>query len=109
MALVIYISGPMTGLPEFNYPSFFAAEADLQALGYRVENPARNKPPQANPTWDDWMREAINQLRRCDGVALLPGWIGSRGARCEIAEAKSIGARVMALSDWMTFSLRRAA
>ncbi len=29
----VYIAGPMTGLPMFNRPAFFAAEAYLQAQG----------------------------------------------------------------------------
>ena len=38
----IYIAGPMTGLPDSNYPAFHAAEARLQALGHEPHNPARN-------------------------------------------------------------------
>lgn len=36
----IYLAGPMTGLPEFNYPAFHAEAARLRGLGYQVENPA---------------------------------------------------------------------
>ena len=32
---IVYISGPMTGLPEFNYPAFFAKAAELRAEGRR--------------------------------------------------------------------------
>ncbi|MCY1527250.1 hypothetical protein D9M68_623110 [compost metagenome] len=39
----IYLAGPMTGLPEFNYPAFHAEAARLRALGYQVENPAENQ------------------------------------------------------------------
>ena len=34
----IYIAGPMTGLPDFNYPAFNAAAARMRALGFEVEN-----------------------------------------------------------------------
>lgn len=30
----VYIAGPMTGLPEFNYPAFNACAADLRAKGF---------------------------------------------------------------------------
>lgn len=30
---VVYISGPMAGLPELNYPAFFRAEKHIVALG----------------------------------------------------------------------------
>lgn len=49
----IYLCGPMTGLPEYNYPAFHAAAAELRAQGWRVVNPAENAEPTADPTWDD--------------------------------------------------------
>jgi hypothetical protein len=36
----IYLSGPMTGLPDLNFPAFHAEAARLRALGYDVINPA---------------------------------------------------------------------
>ena len=73
----IYISGPMTGLPDFNYPAFNAEAARLRALGYHVENPAEN-PPQ--DSWEAYMEVCIPQLLNCDTIVLLPGWSESRGA-----------------------------
>lgn len=78
----VYIAGPMTGLPEFNYPAFHAAAQRLRALGFHVENPAENPEPPGK-TWAGYMRLAIAQLVTCDTVALLPGWRASRGARLE--------------------------
>lgn len=37
----VYIAGPMTGLPEFNFPLFFEAEELLKGHGFEVINPAR--------------------------------------------------------------------
>ena len=78
----IYIAGPMTGLPESNYPAFNAMAARLRALGYHVENPAENPVP-ACKSWRGYMRMAITQLVTCDAVALLPGWGTSKGANIE--------------------------
>ena len=36
----IYLSGPMSGLPELNFPAFHAEAARLRALGFEVVNPA---------------------------------------------------------------------
>ena len=36
----IYVAGPMRGYPEFNFPSFHAAAAQLRAAGHTVFNPA---------------------------------------------------------------------
>jgi len=84
----VYIAGPMTGLPDFNYPAFHAEAARLHALGYAPANPARN-PEQA--TWLDYMRVAIRQMVTCDAVALLPGWQQSRGASIEYSIAIALG------------------
>jgi hypothetical protein len=54
----VYLAGPMTGLPEFNYPAFNAEAARLRALGYQVENPAENPLPAEAP-WHQCMRAAI--------------------------------------------------
>lgn len=36
MSPYIYLCGPMTGLPEYNYPAFHAAAAELRAQGWHV-------------------------------------------------------------------------
>ena len=33
---ILYLCGPMTGLPGNNYPAFHKAAADLRAAGYSV-------------------------------------------------------------------------
>ncbi|MBT9158943.1 MAG: hypothetical protein DDT26_00192 [Dehalococcoidia bacterium] len=40
----IYISGPMTGLHDLNFPAFRDAAAKLRAIGYEVVNPAELNP-----------------------------------------------------------------
>ena len=79
----LYISGPMTGIPNFNRPAFHAAAAYYRGIGYRVENPAENPVPACGGTWKGWMRQAIVQLLTCRVIVLLPGWECSRGARLE--------------------------
>lgn len=78
----VYIAGPMTGLPDFNYPAFNRAADALRAKGYHVENPADNPVPPCG-TWKGYMLLAIAQLITCDTVALLPGWSDSKGAKVE--------------------------
>lgn len=96
----IYVAGPMTGLPEFNYPAFFNAATLLRAIGHDVEDPSANE----NPTPGDyhgWLRAGLAQLITCDAVALLPGWEASNGARLEVNVAATLGLRVAPLSDWI--------
>ena len=94
----IYIAGPMTGLPDYNYPAFHQAEARLQALGHEPHNPARNPEP-ACGTWQGYMRMAIRQLALCDAIVLLPGWKTSRGACIEKRLAEDLGLRVLHASE----------
>ena len=98
--MILYISGPMTGLPEHNYPAFHAAEARLRDAGHNVLNPAR-QPAQAS--WEDYLRRDLTQVLAAEGVALLPGWRRSRGARLEHHVAAELGMDIRDLHDWLTW------
>jgi hypothetical protein len=96
----IYVAGPMTGLPDMNYPAFRHATALLEAAGHQVEDPSTN----TNPVPDDyhgWLRAGLAQLIRCEAVALLPGWEGSGGARLEVNVAATLGLTVKPLADYL--------
>ena len=93
----IYLAGPMTGLPEFNYPAFHAEASRLRQLGYHVENPAEINPE--GGSWADCMRRDIPQLLTCDSLALLPGWDKSKGARLEYHVASELGMQVFTASQ----------
>ena len=90
----LYLSGPMTGLPELNFPAFHKAAAELRAMGYEVVNPAELNPDGATP-WAQCMRNDIKALCDCCTVALLPGWEDSRGANIEARLALNLGMRVV--------------
>ncbi|MGC3515507.1 DUF4406 domain-containing protein [Pseudomonas aeruginosa] len=90
----VYLSGPMTGIPEFNYPTFNAEEKRIRALGYMVENPAVNMVYRGSP-WETFMRDGIKRLMDCDILALLPGWERSRGANIERGLAITFGMHVV--------------
>lgn len=42
---VLYVGGPMTGFPQFNFPAFDAASADLRRRGFTVVSPAELDDP----------------------------------------------------------------
>lgn len=86
----IYLAGPMSGLPNLNYPAFMTEAALLRFVGHHVENPAENAAPKCG-TWLGYMRLAIAQLVTCDRIHLLPGWTGSQGANVEYTLAKGLG------------------
>jgi hypothetical protein len=86
----VYLSGPMTGLPDFNRPAFHAAAAALRAQGYVVINPAEVDLG-LDATWVDYMRIHLAEIaRRVTQVFVLPGWESSRGAQLEVHVARSL-------------------
>lgn len=88
---VVYIAGPMSGLPEHNFPAFHAAAEELAAAGFPVVlDPARYA-PEPSFTWADYMRRALPDVLRAELVAVLPGWYRSRGACLEIFLARTLG------------------
>jgi len=89
-AMRVYIAGPMTGLPEFNFPAFNAMAAVLRADGWHVENPAEHGHVDG-AEWADYLRYDISRLSTCSAMMLLPGWSSSRGARLEVSIAKELG------------------
>jgi hypothetical protein len=90
----VYIAGPMTGLPEFNFPAFNAMAEVLRADGWHVENPAEHGHVDG-ADWGDYLRYDISRLSTCSAMMLLPGWSSSRGARLEVSIAKELGHEIL--------------
>lgn len=86
----VYIAGPMTGLPELNFPAFHAAAYAYRQRGCHVENPAEIN-PDPGAAWADCMRQDIPRLLTCDSLVVLPGHENSRGAKLEISIAEALG------------------
>ena len=90
----IYISGPMTGLPQLNFPAFNAEAARLRAMGFDAVNPVDIN-PDTTATWHECMRRDIAALVTCDTIALLPGWEHSNGANLELHLASRVGLTII--------------
>jgi hypothetical protein len=86
---IVYISGKMSGMPEWNFPAFMAADARLREAGYYTVNPAELNPH--DTPWVDCLRKDLRYLTDVDGIAMIPGWENSRGARLELAVAIGLG------------------
>ncbi len=87
----VYISGPMTGVEDFNCKAFQLAEARLTVAGYEVVSPLSNQQlyNEASPedTYKAVMQKDLFDLLACDVIAMLPDWEQSNGARVELAAA----------------------
>lgn len=99
----VYIAGPMTGIPDHNYPAFRAAAFALRSAGLDPVNPADHADGGEHP-WGWWMRRALTTLVTCDAVAMLPGWRHSTGALIEARVAGDLGMEVKPLREWVVGS-----
>lgn len=99
----LYISGPMTGFVQHNYPAFFEAEDLLVEAGFVTLNPARH--PIDGRSWEDYLRRDISDVLVSTGVATLPGWENSRGATLEVYIARSLSMPVFNVQDWIARSI----
>lgn len=87
----VYLSGPMTGYPVWNYPAFHRVAAQLRAQGYGVHNPAEAFGGQTDLSYSQYMREDVDKIGISEGIVLLPGWRQSRGARFEVLVGQMYG------------------
>ena len=107
----VYLAGPMTGIPQFNYPAFIAMADRLRASDFDVVSPAELDDPDdraaalASPdgrmlaytegtgkTWGDFLSRDVKLLsdNGIKAVVVLPGWQQSRGARLETFVANAM-------------------
>lgn len=91
----VYISGPMTGLPECNYPAFHEAAERVRRAGHKAINPAvtgiLDTAHLEAPTWHDFMISSINRMRQATAILQLSGHEQSAGARMEAIAAEYMG------------------
>lgn len=92
----LYLSGSIKHDP--NYVEKFATwENTLREQGHDVVNPVTILAHQPHFEYHDFMREDIRELLDCEGIAFIPGWEQSTGARIELNVAIAIGAKVIFL------------
>jgi hypothetical protein len=90
----IYISGPITGIPDGNLAAFAHAARTIAQSGEIPVNPHENGlPPTAS--WREHMRADLRMLADCDAILLLPGWGRSRGAYIEQKVAQILGMQIL--------------
>lgn len=104
----LYIAGPMTGKPEYNFPAFAEAAKDLRAAGYKVLSPAEMdlaegfdpKHDTAHP-WEYYQHRDFAAIEDCNGLAMLPGWEYSQGACDEQKYAHRLGLPTFDVLHWL--------
>lgn len=110
----VYLAGPMTNRPQFNFPLFFDAAKVLRELGWKVLSPAEKDLEQipwermvtipgfdtgnlqeymknCEFTMENAMEWDLPAIQRANGIVLLPEWETSTGARYERVVAEALG------------------
>lgn len=101
MKAKIYLSGPMTGYPDFNYPEFHKNAELIRSYGYEVFNPAECFEGNQNLPKEVYMREDIKAVLDCQMVVTLPNWQQSSGALLEVEVARACGIDVIDLQEFL--------
>jgi hypothetical protein len=95
--MIIYVSGRVTGMPNYNREAFAEAEAELSKAGHTVLNPVKYI-PEVNPeaiTHRQYVDMGLAMLDCCDAIYLLDGWEKSKGAVVEYAFALQHGIKIL--------------
>lgn len=103
----VYLAGKMTGVAFLNAPRFREEAKRLRDAGIDVVSPVEMD-EQAGINFADYpdgkvcqettaeclMRD-LHEILKCDAVAVMPGWFGSRGVSLEIVFAINMGIPVL--------------
>lgn len=83
--MTVYISGPVTGVKDYE-KTFSIAQEAIKAKGHNVVSPITIEVLQQSQfSWSDAMKICIALMEKCDCVVFLPNWGASVGARIEHA------------------------
>lgn len=107
--------GPMSGLPDDNYPAFHDATGALRRAGYSVYSPAEiPRTPEdremslrmgadyrKTPEYAALLERTTERLLGCDVAATLPDWATSGGAIREVNAMEGAGIRVEPVEHWL--------
>lgn len=96
----VYISGPITRLPNLNKEAFEEAEWALRALYLMPVNPLKVADVSKftgtdDQLWQYCMKADLRAMIGCGALYMLEGWKNSRGAITEFLTAKTLGIPIM--------------
>ena len=96
----IFLSGQMTGRPNFAYEEFTQVTSYLRSLGHEVVNPAEISNGETHYARSHYMWHSLMGLLSCEALVQLPGWQESRGATTEYRVAVETGMDIYSLEEF---------
>lgn len=118
----VYLAGPMSGIPQYNFPQFDALAHSLRAQvmapgvpEFTVISPTELETPEirasilaspdgcylpgiANPpAWHEFLTRDVALIMKpgIDAICVLPGWERSKGARLEVFTGYVTGKKIV--------------
>ncbi len=96
----VYISGPMTWIPDLNRRELEIEALKLKIQGHDPVNPHDLSPDRLRDESDDeyymrCLKIDMDALLQCDAIRLLTGWENSKGARMELHRALELGLKIL--------------
>ena len=102
----VFLSGPMTGYPGYNFQRFNLAEKQLADAGIECVNPVHicKKYKEEHvladkAVFDKMIAEEQEAERECDAILLLDGWQMSKGVRLELKIALEMDMQIFLEED----------
>ena len=105
---IVYVSGPMRGYEEYNFPAFDDARNTIYEAGYNVISPADmdraegidpETPTEDLPSALEFVSRDVGALLMLQGrggfISMLPGWEHSTGAVAELLIARWLGVPII--------------
>jgi hypothetical protein len=92
--MILYVAGPYSGAVKENIARARAAAITLWEAGHGVLCPHLNTQHFENDcgcAYQDYIRQDLRFLARCDALVMLEGWEESNGARTEHSFAQELG------------------
>jgi len=105
------LNGPMSGHPQFNVPAFMAAQKELNQKGFDAVLPVDLDIPEERKqllkskdglgesvrSWAELLSEDLKLIgdTAIEGIAVLPGWQYSKGAKLETYFGRLLGLEIV--------------
>jgi hypothetical protein len=90
----VFISGPMTGIKDYNFPKFNEVEKKLIEKGIECVNPVcvclkykQERVVSDINVFNQMINDQLELLKTCTHILLLTDWHRSRGAKHELEVA----------------------